>query len=76
MDPYRIKRILNKLERIWEAQPNAHLGQVLEKLDTVAWDLVLKRDVSTRFLNMPDECLENGLNKMINDANLGSNWKS
>jgi len=54
-DKKRIKRILNELERIWNASPDMRFGQLLINLRIV--------DDSFRVWDMDDTTLEKALNK-------------
>jgi uncharacterized protein YihD (DUF1040 family) len=61
-DPYRIKRILNKLERVWETRPDLALTETL-------WNIGLDGDYQS------DDTAEKALDIRLKDHSL-SGWKS
>ena len=61
-DPYRIKRILNKLEAVWEGRPNLTLTETL-------WNISLDGDYQA------DDTVEKSLDRYLKDHSL-SQWKS
>lgn len=64
-DPYRIKRILNKLERVWETMPEEAF---LRSLGRTMWSSEIDSYTS-------DEILESELDTYLKDHSM-SQWKS
>ena len=61
-DPYRIKRILNKLERVWESRPDLTLTETL-------WNIGLDGDYQS------DDTAEKALDIRLKDHKVET-WKS
>ena len=57
-DPERIQRILGQVQRIWEANPDLRLGQLLVNAFLMADSLTA---VSDDYFQVEDEVLEVGL---------------
>ncbi len=60
----RITRISSKLTACWSANPDLRFGQLLEFIENVSWRELEKahqREFSARWLYLPDEFLEKGL---------------
>ena len=64
-DPHRIKRILNKLERVWETMPDKDISHVL---------FVTRLSMISEF-GLVDEYAEKCLDDHLKDHSL-SGWKS
>jgi hypothetical protein len=62
-DPTRIPKICAMLQSLWVANPNLSFGQLIESVESLAWDGPFpNRDFSARLMNLPDEWLEHALN--------------
>ncbi len=55
------RRILSKLETLWDRQPAQHFGQLVEEVENVAWEQLIQRDFSPRLSNMGDDLFEAAL---------------
>ena len=68
-DPFRIKRVSLKLEQAWAASPNMSFGQLIEAVESLAWDHYYRampvRYFSARLMNLDDATLEAGLNDWL-----------
>lgn len=68
-DPYRIKRILNKLEDVWADQPDDRFSEVIEELFYPKDSLAIVGDAPT------DKKLEKSLDRYLKDHKVEA-WKS
>lgn len=64
-DPYRIKRILNKLEKVWETMPDKSLASAM----------CLASRTSGIYSTDSDELIESELDIYLKDHSV-SGWKS
>ncbi len=67
-DPFRIKRVMTKLERAWHAAPDMTLGQIIEQVEDIAWErytALSQRSASARLMNLDDAALEWALNEWL-----------
>lgn len=55
------QRILAKLALAWDNAPNARLGQLLESVENVGWDMVPQRVAAPRLLWMGNDVFEAAL---------------
>lgn len=62
MTPHQ-RRILDKLAKAWENAPTARLGQLLESVENIGWDMVNPRVHSPRLLWMGDDIMEAALDQ-------------
>ena len=63
-DPARIGRIAVGLQSLWSAHPHLTFGQLVEKVEDVAWaqlEAATMRSYSARLMNLPDVFLESAL---------------
>lgn len=49
--------LLSKLATAWDLAPGARLGQLLESVENVGWDLCIQRAYAPRLASMGDDLL-------------------
>jgi hypothetical protein len=59
------RAVLDKLGRLWWHHPDKDLGQVLEEVENLAWELIPTRYTSTRLGELPDKYLEQALDRLL-----------
>jgi hypothetical protein len=62
------ERILTKLAAAWDHAPNARLGQLLESVENVGWDISPQRVAAPRLLWMGNDLFEAALDQWNADA--------
>lgn len=55
--------LLSKLAAAWDNAPSARLGQLLESIENVGWDMCTQRVCAPRLLWMSDELFSAALDK-------------
>ncbi len=55
--------LLSKLAVAWEHIPNARLGQLIESVEEVGWDILPQRHCSMRLCNMSDQLFEQAMDR-------------
>ncbi len=66
MTPAEQSQFLAKLAAAWAVSPTLTLGQLIESVENVAWDLVGNRHVSMRLMHLPDHVLGAALDQWTN----------
>lgn len=67
-DPKRIKRILNKIEKIWENYPDFRLSQIICNS--------ISESQKDNLFHLEDDKLEFGIDELAKKVNLPNGWKS
>lgn len=68
-DPKRIKRILNKIEKIWNKIPDQRLGQLLENYIFIQGNRGIDK-TSVRLFHQEDDETEYNIDKILKNKNV------
>lgn len=60
----KVSRMLAKLEVLWRLNPNLRFGELIEKIEDVAWEFKGIRYCSARLMNIEDENMEVAIDVM------------
>lgn len=59
------ERLLTKLGEAWKVSQHLSLGQLIESIDNLVWEMVPTRHTSARMMHVSNELFEQALDQWI-----------